>query len=118
MACAIRFRRGGAPARDSLPHRYQDGRRTASPTTRHRRDHPPPGPAHHRRPGGFPVQGRRIDELAKKDYVRKAVDPADKRRINVEITSRSSGIVDLFIGRFKASIGGLLEAVGAPQIGR
>jgi len=61
---------------------------------------------------------RRIDELAKKDYVRKAVDPADKRRINVEITSRSSGIVDLFIGRFKASIGGLLEAVGAPQIGR
>ncbi|WP_395677242.1 MarR family winged helix-turn-helix transcriptional regulator [Inquilinus sp.] len=61
---------------------------------------------------------RRVDELAKKDYVRKAIDPADKRRINVEITSRSSAIVDLFIGRFKASIGSLLEAVGAPQIGR
>jgi hypothetical protein len=50
--------------------------------------------------------------------VRKAIDPADKRRINVEITGRSSGIVDLFIGRFKTSIGSLLEAVGAPQIER
>jgi hypothetical protein len=61
---------------------------------------------------------RQVAELARKDYVRKAIDPADKRRINVEITSRSSGIVDRFIGRFKASIGSLLEAVGAPQIGR
>ncbi|WP_225773562.1 helix-turn-helix domain-containing protein [Inquilinus sp. Marseille-Q2685] len=51
---------------------------------------------------------RRIDELAKKSYLRKSVDPIDKRRINVEIAGPSVAIVERFLGGFKASIGGLL----------
>ncbi|MGO1080922.1 hypothetical protein [Inquilinus sp. CA228] len=55
---------------------------------------------------------RRIDELAKKSYLRKSVDPADKRRINVEIAGPSVAIVERFLGGFKASIGGLLAGSG------
>jgi DNA-binding MarR family transcriptional regulator len=55
---------------------------------------------------------RRIDELAKKDYVRKMTDTADKRRINVEITNRSIGIVEIFLGRFRTSIARLVEGRG------
>ena len=55
---------------------------------------------------------RRIDELAKKGYVQKMTDSADKRRINVEVTARSTAIVELFIGKFKASIGHLFQGSG------
>lgn len=58
---------------------------------------------------------RRIDELAKKSYLRKSVDPIDKRRINVEIAGPSVAIVERFLGGFKASIGGLLGGSGDPS---
>ncbi|MGK9237369.1 hypothetical protein KXS07_37165 [Inquilinus limosus] len=47
---------------------------------------------------------RRIDELAKKDYARKEIDPNDKRRVNVEITARSTAIVENFIEKFRTSL--------------
>ncbi|OWJ66099.1 MarR family transcriptional regulator [Inquilinus limosus] len=52
---------------------------------------------------------RRIDELAKRSYLRKSIDPADKRRINVEIAGPSITVVEHFLGRLRSSIGGLLE---------
>lgn len=55
---------------------------------------------------------RRIDELAKKSYLRKSVDPVDKRRINVEIASPSVAVVERFLSKFKASVGGLLDSPG------
>jgi hypothetical protein len=39
-------------------------------------------------------------------------DTADKRRINVEITNRSIGIVEIFLGRFRTSIARLVEGRG------
>lgn len=55
---------------------------------------------------------RRIDELAKKSYLRKSTDPTDKRRIHVEIAGPSVTIVERFLGGFKTSIGGLLQRSG------
>lgn len=55
---------------------------------------------------------RRIDELAKKSYLRKSIDPVDKRRINVEIAGPSVAVVERFLGGFRASIGGLLRQAG------
>lgn len=52
---------------------------------------------------------RRIDELAKKGYVGKAVDTLDKRRINIEISDRSAAIVGRFVTRFRTAIGLLLR---------
>ncbi|WP_343716553.1 hypothetical protein, partial [Inquilinus sp.] len=55
---------------------------------------------------------RRIDELAKKSYLRKSIDPVDKRRINVENAGPSAAVVERFLGGLRASIGGLLQQAG------
>jgi hypothetical protein len=55
---------------------------------------------------------RRIDELAKRNYLRKSVDPIDKRRINVEIAGPSLAVVERFLGKLGGSIRGLLEGSG------
>ncbi|MGK9235015.1 winged helix DNA-binding protein [Inquilinus limosus] len=55
---------------------------------------------------------RRIDELAKRSYLRKSVDPTDKRRIHVEIAGPSVAVVERFLDRFRASIGSLLTQPG------
>jgi len=52
--------------------------------------------------GPYSTTVRRVDELARKSHLRKSADPADKRRINVEIASPTIAIVERFLQRLTA----------------